>query len=288
MDALKSLVQPLVGGSSSSLIDGAKLVVLGGTVETARRVSSSAWSSFVNSFFLTAHFSEEDYPYDWLMLWLSKRPEWQRSREFETTTRTVTPGSSLDNSFGDEDDETAGEQDDELIPGKNKTRVVFQPTFDTTHTIYYRGHWLRIRRSHLLKNKSRPEAAAEGAAAWVVSEREMRERLKREREARELKEKLDRERRRKELIEKEKKEKEEEKKKEAEEKKKEAEEKKKEEREEREKAKREEKEAKEEKEREEKEKSDDEEKQSEENDDEEESGTENDENASSSWVKADD
>ena len=49
MDALKSLVQPLVSGyGSSSLVDGMKLVVLGGTVETARRVSSSAWSHFVN------------------------------------------------------------------------------------------------------------------------------------------------------------------------------------------------------------------------------------------------
>ncbi len=43
----------------------------------------------------------------------------------------------------------------------------------------------------LLKNKSRPEDAAEGAAAWVVSEREMKERLKKEREAREIKEKLE-------------------------------------------------------------------------------------------------
>ena len=37
----------------------------------------------------------------------------------------------------------------------------------------------------LLKNKSRPEAAAEGAAAWVISERELREKLKKEREAKE-------------------------------------------------------------------------------------------------------
>jgi chaperone BCS1 len=43
----------------------------------------------------------------------------------------------------------------------------------------------------LLKNKSRPEAAAEGAAEWVSSEREMRERLAREREAREVREKAD-------------------------------------------------------------------------------------------------
>lgn len=37
----------------------------------------------------------------------------------------------------------------------------------------------------LLKNKSRPEEAARNAAEWVVSEREMRERLKREREQKE-------------------------------------------------------------------------------------------------------
>ncbi|KAF9466279.1 P-loop containing nucleoside triphosphate hydrolase protein [Collybia nuda] len=155
MDALKSLIQPLVGGAGgSSVVDGMKLVVLGGTVETARRVSSSAWSHFVNSFFLTAHFSEEDYPYDWLMLWLSRRPEWQRSREFETTTRTSGIGSDNSNSFGEEDlwddgttpNTVVTADDDDDIPGKVTTRVVFQPTFDTTHTIYYKGHWLRVRR----------------------------------------------------------------------------------------------------------------------------------------------
>ena len=95
------------------------------------------------AFFLTAHFSEEDYPYDWLMLWLSRRPEWQRSREFETTTRSSNPGFGsriADNSFGDDDD------DEDDSPGKVKTRVVFQPTSNTTHTIYYRGHWLRVKR----------------------------------------------------------------------------------------------------------------------------------------------
>ena len=78
------------------------------------------------------------------MLWLSRRPEWQRSREFETTTRTSTPGFGTriaDNSFGDED-----EEEDEGAPGRVKTRVVFQPTSNTTHTIYYRGHWLRVKR----------------------------------------------------------------------------------------------------------------------------------------------
>ena len=43
----------------------------------------------------------------------------------------------------------------------------------------------------LLKNKSRPEAAAKSAREWVESERAMREKLAKERQARELKEKLE-------------------------------------------------------------------------------------------------
>jgi mitochondrial chaperone BCS1 len=88
------------------------------------------------------------------MLWLSRRPEWQRSREFETTTRSSGLGVDGTNSFGDEDFSeegrviaTAGLADDDDVPGKVSTRVIFQPTFDTTHTIFYRGHWLRVRRS---------------------------------------------------------------------------------------------------------------------------------------------
>ena len=107
-------------------------------------LSSSALLTVFVAFFLTAHFSEDDYPYEWLILWLNRRPEWQRAREFETTTLVNTPGLSrtADNSFGDDEDDG----DDESAPGRPKTRVIFQPTFDTTHTIYYRGHWLRVKR----------------------------------------------------------------------------------------------------------------------------------------------
>jgi chaperone BCS1 len=79
------------------------------------------------------------------MLWLSRRPEWQRSREFETTTNSSSPGfygyRESDNAFTEE--ERTG---DDEVSGKTRMRVVFQPTSDTTHTIFYRGHWLRVRR----------------------------------------------------------------------------------------------------------------------------------------------
>ena len=105
------------------------------------------------------------------MLWLSRRPEWQRSREFETTTRTALPGGSSNSSSSAnalsssyrsaEDDDwdqwevavsgNNGNIGGEGGPGEDgegrpKTRVVFQPTYDTTHTIFYKGHWLRVRR----------------------------------------------------------------------------------------------------------------------------------------------
>jgi chaperone BCS1 len=40
-----------------------------------------------------------------------------------------------------------------------------------------------------LKHKAQPEAAADGIELWVQAEREMRERLQREKEARETREK---------------------------------------------------------------------------------------------------
>lgn len=71
MQAVSNLLAPF-GVNQNAISDTLKLVVLGGTVETARRASMSAWNGFVDSFFLTATFSQEDYPYDWLMHWLSK------------------------------------------------------------------------------------------------------------------------------------------------------------------------------------------------------------------------
>ncbi|KAF5331372.1 hypothetical protein D9611_011898 [Ephemerocybe angulata] len=176
MDTLKSFMQPLMGGSS--MVDGMKLVVLGGTVETARRVSSSAWSHFVNS-----HFCEEEQPYDWLVLWLSRRPEWQRSREFEATLRAFSTASTASSTKSPADLEweeaerewesynssapthhdgtprepplhIPGADDDVPLPEKPKSRIIFQPTYDTTHTIFFRGHWLRVKRQRKLDTGS--------------------------------------------------------------------------------------------------------------------------------------
>ncbi|KAH9913084.1 uncharacterized protein BXZ73DRAFT_107061 [Epithele typhae] len=144
MQALKGLLSPFAG-NSNPIQDTLKLVVIGGTVETARRASVSAWNGFIDSFFLTAHFSQEDYPYDWLMHWLSKQPAWGRSREFDITTRSVSRHGLSQKTTGDLEED---EEDGEFQQGNGrKRRVAIVPSMDTTHTIYYRGHWLRITRT---------------------------------------------------------------------------------------------------------------------------------------------
>ncbi|KAI0676152.1 P-loop containing nucleoside triphosphate hydrolase protein [Trametes maxima] len=148
MQTLKSLLSPL-SGNSNPIQDTLKLVVIGGTVETARRASVSAWNGFIDSFFLTAHFSQEDYPYDWLMHWLSKQPAWGRSREFDITTRSVSRHGLTQKTTGDLEDENEDEEESGEFSqgGGRKRKVAIVPSMDTMHTIYYRGHWLRITRT---------------------------------------------------------------------------------------------------------------------------------------------
>ncbi|KAF8513009.1 P-loop containing nucleoside triphosphate hydrolase protein [Hysterangium stoloniferum] len=145
MQAVSNLLSPF-GVNQNAISDTLKLVVLGGTVETARRASMSAWNGFVDSFFLTATFSQEDYPYDWLMHWLSKHPAWGRSREFEITTRSAGRLSLNQSTTGDLEDDEDAPEDEALVHGRRKRKVAFMPSLNTTHTIYYRGHWLRITR----------------------------------------------------------------------------------------------------------------------------------------------
>ncbi|PPQ98173.1 hypothetical protein CVT26_003219 [Gymnopilus dilepis] len=77
------------------------------------------FSSWMAAFFLNAHFTQDDYPYDWhahsalysisfncsrpcrLVHWLSKQPAWGRSREFDNTTRSVRRNGATQSTAGD-------------------------------------------------------------------------------------------------------------------------------------------------------------------------------------------
>ncbi|KAF8498227.1 P-loop containing nucleoside triphosphate hydrolase protein [Russula emetica] len=144
MDAIKGFLAPL-HLNTSPIQDALKLVVIGGTAETARRVSASAWNEFIDSFYLTAHFSREDHPYDWLIHWLSKQPGWIRSRESEIATCPVGRGQSNQSiawDLGDRDIDEEGVR--EMEDSHHKRNVTLKPSPGTTHTVFYRDHWLKI------------------------------------------------------------------------------------------------------------------------------------------------
>ena len=98
----------------------------------------------------------------------TQQPAWGRSREFEITTRSVGRNQLNQSTTGDLDEEEMDEEDEnELDHGRRKRKVAFMPSPgealsysarlyrrpewifffgpDTTHTIYYRGHWLKVR-----------------------------------------------------------------------------------------------------------------------------------------------
>ena len=111
----------------------------------------------------------------------TQQPAWGRSREFEITTRSVGRNQLNQSTTGDLDEEEMDEN--ELDHGRRKRKVVFMPSpgealsyfarlqyIDvlngfvffgpgTTHMIYYRGHWLKVRldcRSFLNRGLSTP------------------------------------------------------------------------------------------------------------------------------------
>ncbi|QRV88583.1 mitochondrial chaperone BCS1 [Ceratobasidium sp. AG-Ba] len=158
MESLKGMLYP----GSNALQDTLRLVVIGGAVETARRTAYSGWNAFVDSFFLTATFTQDDYPYDWVMHWLSKQPAWSRSREFEVGTRSAESSrmgikTPTDQELEEDDEFGNAEEDEQLVHGRRKRKVAFMPSPDTTHNIYYRGHWLRITRTAIREQGGRGE-----------------------------------------------------------------------------------------------------------------------------------
>lgn len=62
--------------SMGGMRDWIKLFIIGGFVESFRRLAGILYQKVVESFFLTASFEEGDDAYDWMMVWLSKRPAW--------------------------------------------------------------------------------------------------------------------------------------------------------------------------------------------------------------------
>ncbi|KAJ3527758.1 hypothetical protein NM688_g8085 [Phlebia brevispora] len=119
--------------SFSALRDWLKLIVIGGTIETCRRMCLRLWHLFIESFWISACFNDHDESYNWVMFWLSKHPKWQQARMIDVTTRSFglnSPAILVD--------------DDENAKGR---RMCYLPSLSRTYSLWYKGHYISVTRT---------------------------------------------------------------------------------------------------------------------------------------------
>ena len=169
--------------SFSALQDYLKLVVLGGALETLRRLYSASYRSLVDRFFITATFESDDASYgkhsfpslpvteltrdsEWMMFWLSSRPQFRRFRDFSVRTS----GLSLE--------ESALEIDDNMGEGlgRRTRRVRYLPSCSSNYWMWYKGRYITISRTkedRCIANKSTLEitSVSSGYFNCPISER---------------------------------------------------------------------------------------------------------------------
>ncbi|KAJ7309949.1 hypothetical protein DFH08DRAFT_974552 [Mycena albidolilacea] len=129
--------------SFGALRDWLKLIVFGGLLETPRRMAFSFYYRLIASFWITAHFDEDDSSYDWMMVWLSKQPSWASARDIEISTRTFGLNASAIM--------VPGEEDDNNLSLLDSRKLAYLPSASLSYSLWY--HNRTLTRSHRVLNK---------------------------------------------------------------------------------------------------------------------------------------
>ncbi|KAH9073493.1 P-loop containing nucleoside triphosphate hydrolase protein [Lactarius deliciosus] len=129
--------------SISALRDYLKLIVLGGALETLRRLYSASYSNLVDRLFITATFESEDVAFSWMMFWLSSLPQWRQFRDFSVSTGDFALGG---------DALTLYEDEDEHLQQRRKRSVRYLPSYNASYRMWYKGRYVTVSR---VKEESR-------------------------------------------------------------------------------------------------------------------------------------
>ncbi|KAF8639044.1 hypothetical protein AX17_001767 [Amanita inopinata Kibby_2008] len=124
--------------SLSALHDWLKLIIIGGLLETCRRLVSIFYQKADELIFITATFEEGDQSYNWIIHWLSKHPSWSEARRFRVSSKSFGLRGVATTVPGEESDANA------LVNGKRK--LAYLPATSTTTTIWYKHRWMRVSR----------------------------------------------------------------------------------------------------------------------------------------------
>ncbi|KAJ8518236.1 hypothetical protein ONZ45_g4674 [Pleurotus djamor] len=150
MFGLSSLVAATGLGGNSQLTDSWKVLILGGLIETGRRLFSWVFERFSLKYSMTARFAEGDPAYEWIILFLTEKKVWHRSRNFWVDSKTsarkwgIAPGGEKD----------ANSKDDSTD---------YVPIYEIPQLFRWKGYWLEIHKEVGRPRQHRadiPEAAS--------------------------------------------------------------------------------------------------------------------------------
>ncbi|KAI9459022.1 P-loop containing nucleoside triphosphate hydrolase protein [Russula earlei] len=123
--------------SFSALRDYLKLIVLGGALDTLRRLYAASYHGFIDRLFVTATFDSEDFSFQWMMFWLSSLPQFRQFRDFTVSTSSFC--------LEDESLECDSDVDEEM---RRRTRPVrYLPSYSSSYKMWYKGRYMTITRS---------------------------------------------------------------------------------------------------------------------------------------------
>jgi len=113
--------------SLPALRDWVKLAVIGGFIQLFRQFDVFSWTGWLDTFWITAVFTEEDVSYAWILYWLSTQPSWNKTKRVEVYTRTL---AAL--VYG-------GDREDDA-----ERKVTYLPSMDSTYHLRYQGHCMSV------------------------------------------------------------------------------------------------------------------------------------------------
>ncbi|KAJ8518241.1 hypothetical protein ONZ45_g4659 [Pleurotus djamor] len=131
MFGLSSLVAATGLGGNAQLTDSWKVLILGGLIEAGRRLFSWVFERFSFKYSMTARFAEGDPAYEWIILFLTEKKVWHRSRNFWVDSKTsarkwgIAPGG----------EKHANSKDDSTD---------YVPIYEIPQLFRWKGYWLEI------------------------------------------------------------------------------------------------------------------------------------------------
>ncbi|KAF4578402.1 hypothetical protein EYR36_000209 [Pleurotus pulmonarius] len=155
MFGLTSILTVAGSGGSSYLVDTIRLFLLGTLVETGRRFCSWFIERFKFRYSMTARFSEGDPAYEWIILFLTEKNVWRRSRDFWVNSKTSARkwGITL-----------GGEPEVPIVMDQDSEESTdYVPIYEIPQLFYWNGYWLEIHREQgpvQYHNRSTSQSAA--------------------------------------------------------------------------------------------------------------------------------